>query len=50
METTHMFFDSEGNFVAEIWDYTTMTKLTYLKVKGTPGRRVTFKVLKGAIQ
>lgn len=48
METTHMFFDDKGRFEAEVWDYTTSEKLTYIKIKGTPSRRVTFKVLKGA--
>jgi len=46
-EETHMFFDEDGLFLAEIWDYTTKKKLSYIRIHGTPSRRVTFKVLKG---
>ena len=49
-EEVHCFFDSEGNFLCEVWEYTTNKKLTHLRVRGTPGRRVTFRILKGSKQ
>jgi len=50
LEETHMFFDSKGEFLAEVYDYTTGNKLTHIKIKGTPNRRVTFQILRGSVQ